>query len=100
MSESINANSSSVSTPTFSPVDWWQKNKRWIFPTVWFIVGYLGGNPDNIQKWLPEVPGNNTEIISRLDKLDSNLETLAKIVGEHDKLLSQTKSDEKPVFRE
>lgn len=89
-------------TPAFNPIDWWMKNKRWIFPTILFVVGYFGGNPDNVAKWMPDFPagGNTTEVVERLGRIESHIETLVKVVGEHDKLLNPTNVGEKPVYRE
>lgn len=92
---------------------WYSTNKHWINPLVAAIAVYFGANPANIEKWIPDlsgvVGGNNTELVKRVDKLETNVETLTKAVDAHERKLfplevpvgeSSAVGGEKPVYRE
>jgi len=63
------------------------------------VVAYFGGNPDNIAKWMPTIPGS--DLTKRVETLEANQETLVKTVTEHEKalelLLPRARALEEPV---
>lgn len=93
---------------------WFADNKRWIYPTILFVVGYFGGNPDNVSKWLPNLDnlgvGTSNEVVERVDKLEENVDVLTKAVSAHEAKLfplgqpadasSRVDEADKPLHRE
>lgn len=76
---------------------WFSKNKRWIYPAVWFLVGLSGGNADRIWEYIPESP-KTTEISERVDGLDERVSalesTLENKLLEVEDLIKQLSNDE------
>lgn len=63
--------------------EWWVQNKRWVWPTLLFIFGLLGGNVDRANDFIPTSPDVN-QTNKRLDDVEGTLNTLVKAVGAHE----------------
>ena len=83
-------------------ITWWTKNRQWVIPIVVGVFAALGGNADRLDEWLPAL-GGNTELVAKVEKLETTVNTLVKVVGAHENKLfpqGQPVENDPPAFRE